>query len=160
MWFDRLDFVRRSRLLIENPKEAIDKEYDVTFALNACVGLLFVLNQYTKNDRRKNTIEELQSTYYHESLKSTYPKDLVNDHSIKKQNLLEHLRNAIAHDRFEVQGEKKKIETIVFKDQKYKGKGDNRTLMEFSIELKVDEFKNLIIGYSKIAERILKVQNQ
>lgn len=145
MWFDKIDFLCRSQLLLNNPAKAIEENHDVTIAINACVGLLFVLNQFVvDNDKRCARLMNETCALENITYKSTYPRDIER---LTSGSLLRHIRNSIAHTRFEVIGEQSSIESIRFTDT-WKG-------YEFSIELSVEDFKKIINYYAISAMTVL-----
>ena len=147
--FDYKEFIRRTKKALaqyeayikEHPKE---QSYLRTLFINACLGLLMVPR---------------------EEIMDFLPKDSINtwgiDENIIKiekdksiQKIVTHLRNAVAHSRFEYNCQEISvpIEEITFTDKNNKLGSNNN----FEVTLDYNTFKDFVL---KLAEFALEYQN-
>nr|WP_321375707.1 HEPN family nuclease [uncultured Bacteroides sp.] len=115
MYNPEKDFIERTKILLEQYEKTeinSSEKYEVSLLLNCCVGLLLIPKEesYDKINERLNLNDDWGIT------ESDITIDNSNSKSVK--STLRHLRNSVAHGKFEFLPPKKgnQIERIEFKD--------------------------------------------
>ena len=135
------DFALRTK---ENYRMVQKGPYEVTQLINSAVGLL-IIPQQKQYDKIVDSIveEELLQDLQNCVIKNTYPQNL------DLGQIARHLRNSIAHARFEFIAEKLpqkwkpiQIHNVVFKDV------DERRHYEFEISLTVELLEKFFFAFS------------
>lgn len=115
----RKDFITRTHKLLEQYDSFhlnIEEKYEITLRLNACVGLLLVGQQHLK---RAIPLDDLENIgLLSKNVLVCKDHKTGEDEDVNTQSLSRHLRNSIAHARFEFINEKKMIKSIRFRDKK------------------------------------------
>lgn len=111
-----------------------EKSYDRTLFLNACMGLLLVPYAELCKYLPKDSV-----------VKWGIPEEKIEIEQIKTiRNITRHMRNAIAHSRFDFDCEEgKKIEYIIFYDKNKEGEENFRMTLDF------ETFKNFILKFNE-----------
>ena len=147
-------FVQRTHKLLEQyasfganlPEE---EQFEMTLLINACVGLIFVGYQ----DRRYKMPGELIDSIGIPLDSISTCKNGKNDEPKTLKNVCKHIRNSIAHARFEFINANKKIHKIKFIDQTTNG-----TEETFNMTLTCEQFKTLIEELYKLLTKCPEVK--
>ena len=141
------DFALRTK---ENYRLVQRGPYEVTQLINSAVGLL-IIPQQKQYDKIVDGIvsEELLQDLQNCVVKNTYPQNL------NLGQIARHIRNSIAHARFEFIAEKLpqkskpiQIRKVVFKDE------DERRKYEFEISLTVELLEKFFFAFSDAAANL------
>ena len=124
----RNEFIRRTYKLLEQYDSfALDEHerYEITLRLNACVGLLLVGRQHMTS---KIPDAKLESIGLSTESVITCKDNKGEDECVTTLAVSRHLRNAVAHARFDFGNEKNVIRTITFHDKRGRIETFNMTL--------------------------------
>ena len=142
------NFIERTRSLVQQyDRLRLSKKdrYDVTLLLNACLGLLVIIEERYKTYRPKKfkSLDSLRSA-------TTLCLNKNRNQKVKNcKNIFGHLRNSIAHCHFYVSEIKnEKITKICFKN--YLNDTENETEKLFEAVIEVDTLKMALLEYSKL----------
>lgn len=128
-------FVERTRDLLLSYRG----RYDVTFLINAAVGLIFC----GWEDGKITSTEKIEEFEDFNVVK--WESNYLDDNNVAEpktlNNLVRHIRNSIAHNRFSFDNEDKKIKNIVFEDKNVKNE-------KCEIIISVTSFKALAVKVS------------
>jgi len=115
MYNPEKDFIEKTKTLLEQYEKAkIDQseKYEVSLLLNCCVGLLLLPKEkiYNKIDEQLNLNDDWGIKETDITIGSSNPKSV--------KNIIRHLRNSVAHGKFEFLSPQKgsEIERMEFKD--------------------------------------------
>lgn len=137
----RKEFISRTHKLLEQydrflPNDA--ERYEITLRLNTCVGLLFVGRQYFERSIPAEALENIGLTAHNVR---TCKNNAGRNESINTRTVSRHLRNAIAHARFEFINENGVVKSIRFRDK------SDRVGETFDMTLNCEEFVSLTEWY-------------
>lgn len=164
------DFVERSQRIIQQydclnlPPE---EHYDVTLLLNACVGLLFIAHE-EYNGKIPNKMlriptwgidpNQIKCCRRYDEKKKIFKNERISLRAICK-----HIRNSIAHCRFELKTDAAdKVDRIYFEDRpgkKDRGGKKNRhgNDLTFDLTISLSDFQNFT---NEVSQHILNLRNQ
>lgn len=135
---DKIQFVQRTTDILKDYKG----KYEVTLLINAAVGLLFCGHEahtYPQVDINNIGITDWSSSYTDKTTKSA---ELLTIDSLTR-----HIRNSIAHNRFEFMNENRTIKGIKFSDI------NPHTSERCEFTLSIDSFRELA---SKIGDAYIQ----
>lgn len=141
----KADFISRTREIL-NEFEA-NTDYEKTFFLNCCIGLLIIPQQWANSDRHIKLNGNVDYLNWGIDTSKITSNDPLGDISIK--NIARHMRNSLSHFRFEMEGTKI-IERIHIKDQ------DSNGTPTFDLILDFADFRKFILKYAEELEQLLK----
>lgn len=160
---DDATFIKRTQMALRQHGRRLKKgeiSYDRTLFINACVGLLLVPSATIYDKLPNSSINEWGISAEKISMKDSDGNEL--DELKTVQEVVRHLRNAIAHNRFEFKceddGKSVPIDDINFIDishkhiEKIKRK---KVVAEFEVKLTYEEFKAFIEKVAKHAVRCI-----
>ncbi|MFC4165069.1 HEPN family nuclease [Epilithonimonas zeae] len=139
------DFVQRTKIILEQYQKlkiSANEKYEITLLINCFTGLLILPQQYWFDNLPNEIISEKEW-----GIKTEYINIIAgNNKSVKE--IVRHLRNSVAHYKFEVfENQKKEIKSIKFKDYTTNG------VITFEGEVPV---KNLNIFLNKFSNWFLE----
>lgn len=135
---NRAEFISRTLSFLDKYEK--DCNFEKTFFLNCCLGLLVIPQQCAVQD--SNLYVSNIVDYENWGIDVTKIKDILppNDYSI--ENIARHIRNSLCHFRFDImQQDTEKIKTIQVIDYE----GNNKS---FDLTLDFADFKKFILKYA------------
>lgn len=154
-------FIERTQKILEQYDSIAlppEEKYEVTFLLNACVGLLIICKEQF-NDKLPDNAAKLDEIKSCITICRTYDdssKTVVNEEKTVA-SICRHLRNSIAHCNFSFNSskqvnKKKVITSIIFRDSckvKYPNKKWKIVEQTFYAEIEVNTLREFLIDVSK-----------
>lgn len=143
------DFIRRTR---SNYDKLSGGEYEVTQLINSAIGLLIIPKESKDIKISDDFIDSALFEEIKKGIKNNTYVENKND-PITLQQIVKHLRNGIAHGRFQFEAEKVSddaknilIHSVVFEDS---SRASNKKPHEdFKIEISVELLRNFFIAFS------------
>lgn len=151
------DFVERTQRLIEQYNRlnlSSEEYYNVTLLLNACVGLLFIAHEKHKNKLPNKTLQITTWGINPHQIKCCKifdrHKQTLKNERVSLKIVCKHIRNSIAHCRFELKtNATKTIDRIHFEDW-------NNNNLTFDLTISLRDFRNFT---HEVSQYILNLQS-
>ena len=150
------DFIERTLELLKQYDNLIPKgreHYEVTLLLNACVGLLFNLCETKYKSKLPSNVAKFQDIEKKVTIcrKYDYDNRQIVEEPKTLLSICKHLRNSVAHCRFNPNSGTESIETIIFDDylngnqnkHTFHAEIDVQVLREFLIDLTEQTLLNI-----------------
>lgn len=128
-------------------KDKLEQSYARTLFLNACVGLLFIPRSRTVYDKLPDEIVSKEKW----GIDASDIEECIPNSSVQK--VVRHLRNSIAHNRFDYdcsRGISIPIEEISFEDFDVK-KDDKKKIRTFKAKLRFEDFNQFVLKVARFA---------
>lgn len=139
-----IQFVERTQKILEQYKNIqlpVDEKHEVVLLLNACVGLLFIGRQKYSNRIKK---DKLEVHGLNSSCVSLCKDNQRKDEDINMQTVSRHVRNSIAHCRFDFVNKGGYIKGIKLYDKVKETDKD----LTFEMEMNISDFQSYVLTIS------------
>ena len=152
---NRAEFISRTLSFLDKYEKGCN--FEKTFFLNCCLGLLVIPQQCAVQDSNlyvSNIVD-------YDNWGIDKSKILVNSHAHNRpknsaENIARHIRNSIAHYRFDIIKVNENVETIkeIHLQDFKKKKGKEQ--ITFDLTLSFDDFKKFVLKYAKEQKKKLE----
>jgi hypothetical protein len=153
-----LDFALRTYKNLEIIQDSVREKsegYEVTQLINSMLGLLvFPIEVYLKSIPEEFPNQRLEEVF--SKCQSTYESDQSESKSFR--NMIEHIRNALAHKHIFLHYDPNEIHSVTFEDS-YFSRQNNLT-SRFRVTLTVEETSLLATAMCDVVVSIIKQKNQ